>query len=44
MKKELRIKRLNKFFEFKTPCIIITRNLVAHDEFIIVLKKKDSGF
>ncbi|EJO5345972.1 HPr kinase/phosphorylase [Clostridium botulinum] len=40
MKKELRIKRLNKFFEFKTPCIIITRNLVAHEEFINSAKKK----
>ncbi|ACQ51848.1 HPr(Ser) kinase/phosphatase [Clostridium botulinum] len=40
MKKELRIKRLNKFFEFKTPCTIITRNLAAHDEFIDSAKEK----
>lgn len=34
MQSELRTKRLRKFFEFETPCTIVTRNLVPHKEFL----------
>lgn len=34
MQVELRKKRLKKFFTFKTPCIIIARNLEPHEELI----------
>ncbi|WP_050607060.1 HPr(Ser) kinase/phosphatase [Clostridium niameyense] len=40
MKREIRLKRLKKFFEFKTPCIIVTRNLNPHKEFIECAKEK----
>lgn len=35
MQPEMRKKRLKKFFEFDTPCIVITRDLEAHEEFLI---------
>ncbi|WP_035288311.1 HPr(Ser) kinase/phosphatase [Clostridium sp. KNHs214] len=31
---ELRKKRLKKFFQFQTPCVIITRNQECHEELI----------
>ncbi|SKA72800.1 Hpr(Ser) kinase/phosphatase [Clostridium sp. USBA 49] len=34
MQPELRKKRLKKFFQFETPCVIISRGLEPHDEFI----------
>lgn len=34
MRSEIRKKRLKKFFQFETPCIIIARNLTPHEEFI----------
>lgn len=34
MQPALRNKRLQKFFKFETPCTIITRGLVPHEEFI----------
>lgn len=34
MHSELRKKRLKKFFQFETPCIIITRDLEPHEEFV----------
>lgn len=34
MQPELRKKRLKKFFEFETPCVIVTRGLVPHKEFL----------
>lgn len=34
MQPELRKKRLKKFFEFETPCVIITRGLDPHEEFL----------
>ncbi|WP_125153814.1 HPr(Ser) kinase/phosphatase [Clostridium rectalis] len=34
MNSELRKKRLKKFFQFETPCIIITRDLEPHEEFM----------
>lgn len=34
MHSELRKKRLKKFFQFETPCIIITRELEPHEEFV----------
>ncbi|KAJ52764.1 HPr kinase/phosphorylase [Clostridium tetanomorphum] len=39
MQREIRKKRLKKFFEFETPCIIITRKLEPHTEFIENAKK-----
>ncbi|WP_027623260.1 HPr(Ser) kinase/phosphatase [Clostridium lundense] len=39
MHSELRKKRLKKFFQFETPCIIITRQLEPHEEFIESAKK-----
>lgn len=36
---ELRKKRVNKFFQFETPCIIITRNLKPHGEVLENTKK-----
>ncbi|WP_315119949.1 HPr(Ser) kinase/phosphatase [uncultured Clostridium sp.] len=34
MPKELRNKRLKKFFQFETPCVIITRGLEPHKELL----------
>ncbi|AJA48688.1 HPr kinase/phosphorylase [Clostridium pasteurianum DSM 525 = ATCC 6013] len=34
MRSEIRKKRLKKFFQFETPCIIIARDLIPHEEFI----------
>lgn len=34
MRSEIRKKRLKKFFQFETPCIIIARDLTPHEEFI----------
>jgi HPr kinase/phosphorylase len=34
MRSEIRKKRLKKFFQFDTPCIIIARELEPHDEFL----------
>lgn len=34
MRSEIRKKRLKKFFQFDTPCIIIARDLTPHEEFI----------
>lgn len=42
MSSYLRRKRLKKFFSFETPCIIITRNLEPHDEFIEIAQDTDS--
>ncbi|MCG4578839.1 HPr kinase/phosphorylase [Clostridium cochlearium] len=36
---ELRKKRVSKFFQFETPCIIITRNLKPHKEILDNAKK-----
>lgn len=36
---ELRKKRVSKFFQFETPCIIITRNLKPHKEILENAKK-----
>lgn len=34
MQSELRKKRLKKFLEFETPCIILARNLIPHEELV----------
>lgn len=34
MQPELRLKRVKKFFEFETPCTIVTRSLDIHNEFL----------
>ncbi|MDD3224150.1 MAG: HPr(Ser) kinase/phosphatase [Clostridium sp.] len=34
MRSELRRKRLKKFFKFDTPCTVVSRDLIPHDEFI----------
>lgn len=34
MRVEIRKKRLKKFFQFHTPCIVFARNLLPHEEFI----------
>lgn len=34
MERELRKKRLNKYFKLDTPCVIFTRELEPHEEFI----------
>lgn len=34
MHTEIRKKRLNKFFEFDTPCMIVTRGLIPQEEFV----------
>lgn len=34
MRSEIRTKRLKKFFQFETPCIIIARDLIPHEEFL----------
>jgi HPr kinase/phosphorylase len=39
MQPELRKKRLKKFFQFETPCIIISRGLEPHDELIDAAKE-----
>lgn len=41
MQVELRKKRLKKFLAFETPCIIITRGLEPHEEFIENAKKNN---
>ena len=39
MQTELRKKRVNKYFSFKSNCIVITRGLEPHDEFVKAAKK-----
>jgi HPr kinase/phosphorylase len=39
MQPELRRKRLKKFFQFETPCIIISRGLEPHEELIASAKE-----
>ena len=39
MQPELRKKRLKKFFQFETPCIIISRGLEPHNELIDAAKE-----
>lgn len=41
MQIQVRKKRMKKFFQFETPCIIIARNLEPHDEFIEQAKKNN---
>lgn len=41
MQAELRKKRLNKYFKFEMNCIIITRGLEPHDEFMDAARKKN---
>ncbi|MBP2023149.1 HPr kinase/phosphorylase [Clostridium punense] len=36
---EVRAERLDKFFSFENPCIIVTRGLELHEEFINAAKK-----
>jgi len=40
MKIELRMKRLKKYFSFEMNCIIISRDLQPHEEFLEAAKKK----
>ncbi|MGL4850520.1 MAG: HPr(Ser) kinase/phosphatase [Clostridium sp.] len=40
MQVELRNKRLKKYFSFPVKCIIITRDLVPHDEFLKYAREK----
>lgn len=44
MQPELRIKRLKKFFQFETPCVVITRGLEPHAEFIEFAKEANCWF
>ena len=39
MQPELRRKRLKKFFKFETPCIVVSRGLELHSEFIEAAKE-----
>ena len=39
MRPELISKRLRKFFQFDTPCIILARDLKPHDQFLQCCKK-----
>ena len=39
MQPELRRKRLKKFFQFETPCIVVSRGLELHSEFIEAAKE-----
>ena len=39
MQPELRKKRVEKYFSFKSNCIVITRGLEPHDEFVKAAKK-----
>ncbi|MCM8710348.1 HPr(Ser) kinase/phosphatase [Clostridium sp. SYSU_GA19001] len=41
MQPELRKKRLKKFFQFETPCIVVSRGLEPHDEFIEAAKENN---
>ncbi|GLC32150.1 HPr(Ser) kinase/phosphatase [Clostridium omnivorum] len=41
MQPELRRKRLKKFFQFDTPCIIMSRGLEPHEEFIESAKENN---
>lgn len=41
MQAELRKKRLNKYFKFEMNCIIVTRGLEPHEEFMDAAKKKN---
>ena len=41
MQEELRKKRLNKFFQFDTPCIVIARGLEPHKELLECAKKNN---
>jgi HPr kinase/phosphorylase len=38
---EIRKKRLKKYFQFKTPCIVFARNLIPHEEFIKEAKENN---
>lgn len=42
MQPELRKKRLKKFFQFETPCIVISRGLEPHNELIEAAKENGS--
>ncbi|WP_373854698.1 HPr(Ser) kinase/phosphatase [Clostridium arbusti] len=42
MRSEIRKKRLKKFFQFDTPCIIIARELEPHDEFLEEAAKRNT--
>ncbi|WP_138204686.1 HPr(Ser) kinase/phosphatase [Haloimpatiens lingqiaonensis] len=42
MSVELRKKRLKKFFQFETPCVIITRNQEPHEELIENAQKSNT--
>lgn len=42
MQPELRKKRLRKFFQFETPCIVISRGLEPHNELIDAAKENGS--
>ncbi len=42
MRIEIRTKRLKKFFQFETPCIVIARNMVPHEEFMDEAKSHNS--
>nr|WP_302647274.1 HPr(Ser) kinase/phosphatase [uncultured Clostridium sp.] len=39
MSRELRRKRVDKYFSFNSKCVVITRGLEAHEEFIRAAKK-----
>jgi HPr kinase/phosphorylase len=41
MQPELRKKRLKKFFQFDTPCVIMSRGLEPHEEFIESAKENN---
>lgn len=41
MQPELRKKRLKKFFQFETPCVVISRGLEPHEEFIEAAKENN---
>lgn len=42
MEPELRRKRLNKYLKLDTPCVIITRELVPHEEFMKAARENNS--
>lgn len=41
MQPELRKKRLKKFFQFETPCVVISRGLEPHDELVEAAKENN---
>jgi HPr kinase/phosphorylase len=41
MQPELRKKRLKKFFQFETPCVVVSRGLELHSEFIDAAKENN---